>query len=159
MSRQATMTTGLRLLPVGSDDLAEVAQALDWAGLPSDDLPLPGRRFFRAADAGGPVSFGGLKGDGPDLLLRSVVVRPDSRRGHGAALVRALEERAAALGGERLHPLTTTAAGFFVRLGYAPAARETAPTAIAATAQFASLCPASAGYLVKALPARARSHG
>ena len=153
MSGQATMTTGLRLLPVGPDDLAELMHALDRAGLPDDDVRLPGRRLFRAVDGVGSVGFGGLEGDGPDLLLRSVVVHLDGRRrGQGAALVRALEERAAAFGGERLHLLTTTVAGFFLRLGYAPAARDTAPAAIAATAQFASLCPASAGYLVKTLP-------
>lgn len=148
------MDARLRLSPVGLDGLADLAQVLDRAGMPSDDVFLPGRRFFRAADAGGPVGFGGLEGDGPDLLLRSVVIQPDGR-GHRTALVHALEERAAAFGGERLHLLTTTAAGFFLRLGYAPAAREVAPATIAATAQFASLYPASAGYLVKPLPARA----
>ena len=146
----------LRLLPSGPDGLEELTQALDRAGLPSDDVFLPVRRFFRAVDAGGPVGFGGLEGAGPDLLLRSVVVRADSRRrGHGAALVRALEGRAAASGASvctcsRRRPRASSP-----RLGYAPAIWETAPAAIAATAQFASLCSASAGYLVKTLPARA----
>ena len=152
MSGQETMSTGLRLLPLGPDGLTELAQAVDWAGLPSDDVRLPGRRFFRATDGGGPVGFGGLEGDGPDLLLRSVVAHPDGRgRGHGAAIVRALEAQAAAIGAIRLHLLTTTAAGFFLRLGYEPAMRNAAPAAIAATAQFALLCPASARYLVKTL--------
>ncbi len=103
------MTTGLRLLPVGPDDVAELMQALDRAGLPGDDVRLLGRRFFRAMDGGGPVGFGGLEGNGPDLLLRSVAIHPGGRgRGHGAAIV--------------------------------------------STAQFASLCPASASYLVKTLP-------
>ena len=116
-------------------------------------MRLPGRRFFRAADAGGLVGYGGLEGSGPDLLLRSVSVLPDARgRGYGAAMVRALEERVAALGAARLHLLTTTAADFFARLGYRPAARDAAPPTIAGTAQFAQLCPASAAYLVKTLP-------
>lgn len=146
----------LRLSLVGPDGLEELAQVLERAGLPGGDVRLPGRRFFRAVDAGGLVGFGGLEGQGPDLLLRSVVVHPNRRGcGHGAALVHALEAQAAALEGERLHLLTTTAANFFYRLGYAPAAREAAPAAIAATAQFVSLCPASASYLVKPLPAGA----
>jgi amino-acid N-acetyltransferase len=152
MSGQDTMSTGFQLLPVGPDGLTELMQALDRAGLPGDDVRLPGRCFFRAADGGGPVGFGGLEGDGPDLLLRSVVAHPDGRgRGHGAAIVRALEAQAAAIGAVRLHLLTTTAAGFFLRLGYEPAMRNAAPATITATAQFASLCPASATYLVKTL--------
>lgn len=157
MNGQAVMGAALQLVPVGPDGLAGLAAALERAGLPGDDVRLPGRRFFRAVDAEGqPAGFGGLEGDGPDLLLRSVVIHPDSRgRGHGAAIVRALEAQAAALGAARLHLLTTTATAFFLRFGYAQARREAAPAAIAATAQFASLCPASASYLVKPLPAGA----
>jgi N-acetylglutamate synthase-like GNAT family acetyltransferase len=153
VSGQAAAGAALRLVLIGSSDLADLACDLDHAGLPSDDVRLPGRHFFRAASGGRPVGFGSLEGDEPDLLLRSVVVHQDARgQGHGAAIVRLLERRAVALGAARLHMLTTTAAGFFLRLGCQPAAREIAPAAIAGTAQFASLCPASARYLVKTLP-------
>ena len=75
-----------------------------------------------------------------------------SRRGegHGRRLVDHLE-RIAAGPVERLHLLTTTAAAFFRALGYEPADRETAPAAIAASAEFRGLCPASASYLVKVM--------
>jgi N-acetylglutamate synthase-like GNAT family acetyltransferase len=153
VSGQAAAGAAPQLLPVDLDDLADLARVLDQAGLPSDDVRLPGRYFFRAANEGRPVGFGGLEGNGPDLLLRSVVVQSDARgQGHGAAIVRLLEERAGVLGAARLHLLTTTAADFFLRLGYQPAARETSPASIAGTAQFASLCPASARYLAKTLP-------
>lgn len=131
-------------------DLPGLADALGAAGLPSGDLHLPGRRFFRFADGEGPVGHGGLEGEAPDVLIRSVVVRPERRgAGCGAAIVRALERRAVALGATRLHLLTATAAGFFVGLGYRPAPRASAPPAIAGSRQFACLCPDDAHYLVK----------
>lgn len=148
--RTAALVSGA---PTTPEELDELAQALDAAGLPNADVGQPGRRFFRYAAAGGePVGFGGLEGEGPDLLIRSVVVRPECRGGgYGRAIVRDLERQAAALGAARLHLLTTTAAPFFEHLDYRPAERTAAPRAIAATAQFASLCPASARYLVKLL--------
>lgn len=120
--------------------------ALDTAGLPSGDLLLPGRRFFRFASDGETDCYGGLEGDGLEMLLRSVVV-PPSARGRGAG--RALEAEAARLGAVRLHLLTTTAAAFLHNLGYRPGERAAAAPAIAATAQFTSLCPGTAAYLVK----------
>lgn len=94
----------------------------------------------------------GFRGGGADRLLRSIVVLPD-RRGHGLgqALVATLEQQARHLRVQRLHLLTTTAAPFFRTLGYADTDRGAAPPAIAASREFAALCPASAAYLVKAL--------
>lgn len=135
---------------LATSDRPRLHAALDAAGLPSGDLFLPGRRFFRLGLEGEAACYGGLEGDGPEMLLRSVVV-PPSARGHGAgrAIVRALEAEAARLGAVRLHLLTMTAAAFFQGLGYCSAERTAAPPTIAATAQFTSLCPNSAAYLVK----------
>jgi len=135
---------------LATSDWPRLHAALDAAGLPSGDLLLPGRRFFRLGLEGEAACYGGLEGDGPEMLLRSVVV-PSSARGRGAghAIVRALEAEAARLGAVRLHLLTTTAAPFFQGLGYRSAERAAAPPVIAATAQFTSLCPGSAAYLVK----------
>lgn len=152
MNVQAPTGAAPRLLPVGPNGLDGLARVLRDAGLPGDDVRLPGRRFFRVGPDGAGVCYGGLEGDGPDLLLRSVAVPPPARgRGLGRAVVRALEAEATRLGAVRLHLLTDTAARFFEGLGYRPAERAAAPPAIAATAQFASLCPASAAYLVKTL--------
>lgn len=136
-----------------TEDWPRLRAALDAAGLPAGDLLLPDRRFFRFGPRDEGACYGGLEGDGPDLLLRSVAVPPALRgRGLGRAVVAALEGEAARLGAARLHLLTTTAARFFEGLGYRSAERAGAPSAIAATAQFAQLCPASAAYLVKHLP-------
>lgn len=145
-----TTATTLKAEPlIGTEGLAE---ALNEAGLPVADLDRPGRMFFRFVDAGQVIGYGGLEGAGPDLLLRLVAVVPEARNlGHGGRIVTALEREASARGAARLHLLTTTAARFFGRQGYAPADRATAPAAVASCEQFRSLCPASAAYLVKSL--------
>lgn len=125
---------------------------LEVAQLPTDDLDQPGRSFFRMADRTGVIGYVGLEGTGPDRLLRSLVVLPSRRaQGHGAALVARLEELARHDEARRLHLLTRSSRSFFRRLGYADADRTTAPAVIAGTAQFTSLCPSSAAYLVKTL--------
>lgn len=63
----------------------------------------------------------------------------------------ALEDFAKNQGVERLHLLTASAARFFVAQGYQPRDRSLAPMSISETAQFRSLCPASAAYLSKCL--------
>jgi len=59
------------------------------------------------------------------------------------------ESFAAAQGVENLFPLTASAADYFLKLGYAHAARDAAPPAIQMTAQFSGLCPASSAFLSK----------
>ena len=144
------MTTLLATL-LKPGELPRLARLLDTASLPSADLAEPDRVFFRF-DIDHLVGYGGLEGDGADRLLRSVVVLLDRRgAGVGRAIVAALEQNALELGVQRLHLLTTTAAPFFRAMGYAAADRQAAPSAIAASREFTSLCPASADYLVKAL--------
>src|SRR5574343_639036 len=83
-------------------------------------------------------------------LLRSLAVVP-SLRGLGLAklLVSFAESYAASKGIDELFLLTTTAEQFFLKLGYVPASRATAPTVIQATSEFAELCPASSVFLSK----------
>lgn len=134
----------------GQDDIMRLV--LEVAQLPTDDIDQPGRIFFRYADDTGVIGYVGLEGAGDDLLLRSLVVQRSRRReGHGRRLVELAEGMAVSADARRLHLLTAGAAQFFRDLGYRDADRDTAPSAIAATAQFTSLCPASAAYLVKAL--------
>jgi amino-acid N-acetyltransferase len=78
--------------------------------------------------------------------------------GHGKALVSHAEAWASQHGVEALYLLTTTAAEFFARLGYVAIPRSEAPAAIAATAQFASLCPSSSTFMRKVLAAESPPH-
>jgi amino-acid N-acetyltransferase len=63
----------------------------------------------------------------------------------------ALEAFAKSEGVGRLHLLTDSAVLFFAAQGYQARDRSLAPASISATAQFKTLCPASATYLSKSL--------
>jgi arsenate reductase len=137
--------------PFEMHEMAELAALLSASKLPTADLALPGRQFYRfATTLGEMVAVGGLEGRGADRLLRSLAVLPSARgKGFGKAVAATLERLAGYDGAKRLHVLTTTAAPFFERLGYAAADRSTAPPEISGSAEFAGLCPASADYLIK----------
>ncbi|MEJ2693082.1 MAG: arsenic resistance N-acetyltransferase ArsN2 [Candidatus Thiodiazotropha sp.] len=129
----------------------EVAELLRQCGLPDEDiLPTRPLRFFGLWDGGGLVAVVGLELLGSEGLLRSLAVRPALRnRGIAQALVAHAESFSIEQGVERLFLLTTTAEGFFRRLGYLPISRDEAPPVIRDTPQFAALCPASAALLCK----------
>lgn len=78
--------------PLNAGALFDLAAELADAGLPTSDLAEPDRRFFRFEDAAGIIGYGGIEGDGPDRLLRSLVVKPERRgAGLGAAILGAIE--------------------------------------------------------------------
>ena len=137
---------------IGGEDPA-LAAALIAAGLPTDDLAEPGRGFFAYRTLSGvSVGFGGFERFGAEALLRSVVVVPEARSGGiGRNLVPLLMRRAFDLGARRAWLLTTSTTALFERIGFKPAPRDAAPAAIAATRQFASLCPSSATLLTRAI--------
>lgn len=125
------------------DRLAALLRASD---LPAEDLGDPRQRFFRRHDPDRRVvGYIGLELHGREALLRSLLVVEGARgHGHGSALVDYAARQAAAMGIEELYLLTTTAAGFFAARGFEPVERSAVPPAIAASREFASLCPASA---------------
>jgi amino-acid N-acetyltransferase len=126
---------------------------LDAADLPSADLT-DGHmeHFFFCGDPVAPIGLVGIELCGPNALLRSLVVKPETRAtGVGSALVEHAEAHARALGAKSMYLLTTTAAGFFERRGYVAAARASAPAEIRATREFADICPASSALMVKQL--------
>lgn len=67
------------------------------------------------------------------------------------ALVAKAEGHAKAHGVEEVYLLTTTAEGFFARLGYERVEREGAPESIRGTKEFSSICPSSAVLMRKLL--------
>jgi N-acetylglutamate synthase-like GNAT family acetyltransferase len=117
-------------------------------------LPQPGEdgRSFAVEDERGLLGFGALEGEGPDQLLRSVVLVPSlRRRGLGHALVSRLVGQARTDGAERLWLLATGAERWFARLGWSPVPRAGAPEAIRRLGQLQGVCPASAALMVRAL--------
>jgi len=136
-----------------SEPTADLVAGLEAAGLPTDDLHEPGRRFYRFEDDSGLIGYGGLEQTGAHTLIRSIAVVGDRRgEGHGSAILSWLETRAAAQQASALYLLTTSATAFFQRHGYAVLSRSAAPPAIAASRQFSTLCPASAAFMFKELP-------
>ena len=132
--------------------------ALKAEGLPTDDLGCAFNRFYALEEGGEVLGYAGLERRGGAALLRSVVVPPERRGcGIGRRLVEATLDKAAALGHLEVHLLTTTAAAYFERLGFERVAREGVPAGIAASAQFASLCPSSAVLMRRTIAAPAVS--
>jgi amino-acid N-acetyltransferase len=134
-------------------DRAIVRSLLAEAGLPVADLDLaPEPTFWVVRDAGRAIGAIGLERHGDVGLLRSLVVTAGRRRqGLGRTLVRTLEEHADATGVVQLVLLTETAETFFRRLGYAVIDRDIAPSAVAASAEFRTLCPSTAVCMTKRL--------
>ncbi|MFA5718643.1 MAG: arsenic resistance N-acetyltransferase ArsN2 [Desulfobulbaceae bacterium] len=138
--------------PIAGGD-PDLALALQGAGLPTDDLTEPGRRFFAYVTVSGErVGFGGFERMGQNVLVRSLVVLPQARhRGIGGGMLALLLRRAFDEGGREAWLLTTTAAPFFERAGFKPMERTSAPASVPATRQAANLCPASAALLRRSI--------
>jgi amino-acid N-acetyltransferase len=150
------MTVG-NVLPIRASrapDFFTVRELLAAARLPVEDLnTAPGLRFWVAEDQDRIVGAVGLESLGAAGLLRSLVVAPSHRQhGLGSSLSATLEREARASGIEVLVLLTETAEAFFRRHGYQVIEREYVPDEIKQSAEFRSLCPASAICMTKSLP-------
>jgi amino-acid N-acetyltransferase len=136
--------------------LAAARLLLEAEGLPSSDMDAAQLEhfFFVGADAA-PVGLIGLEIFVGVALLRSLVVQTAARgNGLGSALVRHAESYAASRQVRDLFLLTTTAENFFLRHGYEPTARSSAPASIVQTQEFSRLCPASSAFMRKRLRRR-----
>jgi amino-acid N-acetyltransferase len=138
--------------PLATWERGGLKATLARAGLPVEDVGDDGPLFWRFERDDMPVGFAGIEMHGRDALLRSLVTLPPLRQqGIGSAMVDKMETEARARGADAIYLLTGDQAPFFSKLGYAPCARERVPAAVAASAQFARLCPASATAMVKAI--------
>ncbi|MBK9979303.1 MAG: GNAT family N-acetyltransferase [Gemmatimonadetes bacterium] len=127
-------------------DLPTVRQLLLAAHLPTDGLDEQfGDGYAIAESNGTAIGAEGIEVYGDAGLLRSAVVDADWRgRGVGDALTQDRLRWAAARGLREVWLLTTTAADYFPRFGFAPAARADAPAHMQRSREFAEACPASA---------------
>ena len=129
----------------------DVEALLAAAGLPVDDLGDDGIELWGAFEDRllGVVGVQWLDGA---ALLRSLAVDPAAREhGLGAKLCGIVEARARERKLSELWLLTTSARDYFARRGYEAVPREHAPVAVRATAQFTSLCPATATVMRRSL--------
>jgi amino-acid N-acetyltransferase len=135
------------------EDLDSVRRLLDGAGLPSADLEqITDLRLWVLESDREPLGAIALECAGKDALLRSLAILPAHRnRGFGRDLVARLEQDARAEGVTRLTLLTETAEKFFRGLGYRTIDRGEVPEEVKRSAEFRSLCPASAVCMSKTL--------
>ena len=137
--------------PARAGDLADVLALLADAGLPADGVadPFPSGFLVARDPADGALAgVAGVETHGRVGLLRSVAVRADRRgTGLGQELGRAALALARAEGLAELYLLTTTAEGFFPRLGFQPVARAELPPELEASEELRGACPASAAAM------------
>jgi len=152
MSAAADATKMLNLRPATAQDMASVRALLEANRLPTADLA-DSRPEFVVAEAGALlIGVAGLQRFGNVALVRSLAVAGESRgSGVGSKLVCELERLARAQGVDALVLLTETAESFFASRGFRRTERGGLPPAILATAEFRSLCPASAACMTKRL--------
>jgi amino-acid N-acetyltransferase len=148
----AAPTLSLLIKPARGTDAAAIAALLRAADLPHEDIGPHLENFLVARIGDEIVGAIGLEVHGLDALLRSLVVAPELRgKGVGDGLTQTIVARARTVGVRRLFLLTTTAEKFFLRRGFAVVARAIVPPAIAGTAEFRSLCPATAVCMARTL--------
>lgn len=143
--------------PATKADRLAIITLLEEANLLTDDLPI-GLGTFRLAYADERLAgVAGLEILGKNGLLRSVAVSPDFRdQKIGNQLVNLIVGLTKFEKITTLYLITTTADGYFERLGFTrvdrtnPAvAGQAVPDSISQTRQFSELCPASAVVMKK----------
>jgi amino-acid N-acetyltransferase len=134
-----------RIVTATAEMSAGVREVLLAAGLPSADVAVESGNFVVAIEGDTIVGTIGLEPCGGWGLLRSLAVAPERRTaGIGRRLCERVFARAGELQLQGLYLLTTTADGYFQRLGFELVERSQVPEEIRQTAEFTSICPASA---------------
>ena len=161
-------STGWTMRAARKEDRASVGALLREARLGEDDVDTAFPQGYVVAESGGRISgVAGIERYGPHALLRSVAVAAALRgKGVGEALVHDRLAAAEAGGAEDVWLLTTTAARWFPRFGFASVPRVAIPEPLQASAEVCHACPASAAVLRRpaagaqdeALRAQVRAH-
>jgi N-acetylglutamate synthase-like GNAT family acetyltransferase len=143
------------LLAATPDDLAPIRELLAELSLPAADVGAENQRFVVARARGELVGCAALELYGSGALLRSLAVRGAMQgRGLGRALYERVMANAAGAGVTDVFLLTTTAERFFARQGFRRIARDDVPERVRASAEFASLCPATAVCMARRVERR-----
>ena len=136
-----------------AEDTSRVLALLADSRLPTEDVTTAHDLRIWIAESNGAIQgVIALERFGNEGLLRSLAVSPGCRqRGLGRELVAHVERHAQMGGITRLVLLTETAERFFDALGYEVTDRHLANDGMRQSAEFRSLCPASAVCMSKTL--------
>lgn len=135
----------------GPADRPAMAALLKAAGLPIDGLS-DARELLVAREGDALLGCAAIEIYEDGGLLRSVAVAPTARgAGLGRLLVDAALARAEALNLPALFLLTTTAEGYFPRLGFEVVERSAVPDSVRRSVEFASACPSTAVVMRRSL--------
>jgi amino-acid N-acetyltransferase len=141
-----------RIRPAVESDVDRLRALVAGCGLPEAGVGEQLEGFAVAVVAGRIVGVAGLERHGGHGLLRSVAVEPEWRgRGVADALVADRLRRAREEGMPAVHLLTTTASGWFARLGFRAVPRSEVPDAVRRSEEFAAICPDTAVVMVRDL--------
>jgi amino-acid N-acetyltransferase len=147
-------TSTMKIRAAQSEDLEAIKALLAENELPVADVNAAMLADFVVAEdeSGKIVGSVGLERLGANALLRSLAVARTARNERlGTTLLAYAESMARASDISDLWLLTTTAAGFFRRMGYADVERSKVAAQVKFTMQFAQLCPATAACMRKTL--------
>lgn len=134
------------------EDVESIVTLLKTNNLPVRDLGVGQRVFIVARSDDKTVGCVAVEMYGTAGLLRSLAVNNDFRgKDIGQKLVAEAETWSLGNGLKDLYLLTTTAAGFFPKIGWSNTDRKVVPESIAASSEFASVCPSTAVCLMKKL--------
>ena len=129
----------------------EIFELLSANKLPVNDL-VEGVKLYALTHNGSLVGSAGLELYGNKALLRSVSVADGGKgMGLGKLISKEIETIARKAGVEELFLVTTTAEGFFGKLGYRSIQRDEVPQAVLVSGQFNGICPSSAAIMKKAI--------
>ena len=144
----------MQIREANREDLEAVRNLVTDAALPQDGLEDQfGSGYAVAIESDRLVGVAGVERYAAYGLLRSVATAADWRgRGIGEALVRDRLGWAERAGLESIYLLTTTAAGYFPKLGFAAVERAAVPAQIRTSREFSSVCPSGAVVMRLALP-------
>lgn len=147
------MMHGEILLRAASDsDRSAIERLLTELKLPVAGVPQWISQFWVAESGGNVVGVAGVELYGDGALLRSVAVDPAWRSsGLGRALVERALDAARQSGARDVFLLTTTAEGYFPRLGFVGIGRDKVPAGVQGSIEFREACPASAIVMRRSL--------
>jgi amino-acid N-acetyltransferase len=143
------LTSPALKIAVSETERQEAINLLQQHGLPVSDID-DDKLLYLLLDGEKIIGTAGLEIFEDCALLRSVsVIKEEQGKGFGKVINEQIEKFTKESGINCLYLLTTTAKDFFDKQGYCVIRREDSPETVKQTAEFSSLCPASAVVMKK----------